>query len=130
MNRVHLLGVCAAFMTAVPAQAAPAVARSPTVAKNAQCLVLYLAAASDGKDQKIQQAAIAGSWYFLGQLDVGAPGAALVELLRDASTTLQGNPRAKEIGGACDAELAKRGRELMDAGQQLEGETAQSSSSS
>jgi hypothetical protein len=128
MSPIHLLAICAAFMAAVPSQAAPPVSRSPAIEKDAQCLLLYLAAAGDGKDEKTQQAAIAGSWYFLGKLDVSAPGTDLVQLLRDEGNALQGNPRAREIGAACDAELAKRGNELIDVGQQLQSAPAQSSS--
>jgi hypothetical protein len=129
MSRVHLLAVCAAFIAASPTQAAPAPTLSPAVEKEAQCLLLYLAAAG-AKDEKTQPAAVAGSWYFLGKLDVSAPGIDLVTLLRDQTIAMQSNPRAKEIGAACDAELAKRGHDLIGVGSQLEDKPAQSSSSS
>ncbi len=120
MSRVYLLAACAAFVAAEPVQAAAADSRTPAGEIDTQCLLLYLAAAGDGKDQKVQQAAIAGSWYFLGKLDVGAPGLDLVQALRSKAEALQGNPRAEEIGAACDAELSKRGTQLIEIGKQLQ----------
>jgi hypothetical protein len=127
MTRIQLLAVFAASVAAIPVQAAPPAPRSAATQHDAQCLVLFLAAAGT-KDEKTQQAALAGSWYFLGKLQTSAPGVDLLKLIGEEGTALEKNPRAEEIGNACDAELAKRGQELMEVGKS--GQTQSQSSSS
>jgi hypothetical protein len=119
MKRVHLLAASAALFAATPVTAAPVASPAPAVERYTQCLLLYLAAAGDGKDEKVQQAAIVGSWYFLGKLDATAPGLDLVQALREKVAALQVDPRADEIGAACDTELSTRGTQLLDIGKQL-----------
>jgi len=129
MRLTYLLAACAALIAVPSAQAVPADSPATAVGHDTECLVLFLVAAGDTKEPKVQQAAIAGSWYFLGKVDGRAPGLDVVSALRSKETELRGNPRAGQIGTACDAELARRGADLLDIGKQVDSPPPASSSS-
>ena len=118
MRSFYLLAGFAALI-AVPDRPALAVPLSPSVARDVQCFLLYAAAAGSATDDKAVQAASVGTMYFVGRIDVGAPGLDLVAALRQEADALEGNPKAKDIGESCDSQLAKRGTELIDVGEQL-----------
>jgi hypothetical protein len=114
-----------------PAQSS--VPLSPAVQYDVQCFILYSIAvdtAVKAKDDKTQEAASLGVMYFVGKLTVESPGLNLADAVRQETNGMSGNPRAKEIGAACDAEFAKRAQELLDISQQLQTVANQSSSSS
>jgi hypothetical protein len=106
----------AAAVTAAAADAAPATSLTPAVKQNLQCFVLYTIAAGSEKDEKRLAGAIAGTWYFLGQIDSAAPGLDLEQAMRAEIDGLKGNSHANEIGASCDAQFSKRGSELMSLG--------------
>jgi hypothetical protein len=94
----------------------PAVALSASAEKDLQCVTLGLVAAGTEKDQTKLQAAIAAAWYFLGRLDIEAP---YLDLKRETSRALgamNGDPRTRDIGAACDAQFAGRGDVLVKMG--------------
>ena len=98
-----------------------------------RCFMLYSIAvhtAATAKDDKTQAAASLGVMYFVGKLAVDSPGLDLAAAVRQEADAMSKNPHAKEIGEACDTELAKRGQELRDMGQQMQAPAVQSSSSS
>src|SRR5678815_1684921 len=82
MRLAYLLAACAAFIAVPSAQAVPADSPATAVGHDTECLLLFLVAAGDAKEPKVQQAAIAGSWYFLGKVDGRAPGLDIVSALR------------------------------------------------
>jgi hypothetical protein len=85
--------------------------------RDVQCLTLTLLASSLEKDQTKQEAIVAETWYFLGRLDVEAPGQDLKRAVNSAFEAVNGNPRAKEIGSACDAQFETRGADLRELGE-------------
>jgi hypothetical protein len=94
--------------------------RSPPLSAAAEqdvrCLALGLVGVSMEKDQTKQQGMIAETWYFAGRLDAEAPGLALKPALTGALDSMNGNPKAKETGAACDAAFQKRGDDLKNIG--------------
>jgi hypothetical protein len=114
-NFLLMTGVAAA-VTSMAADAAPATSLTPAVKQDLQCFVLYTIAAGTEKDEKRLAGAIAGTWYFLGQIDAGAPGLDLEQAMRAEIAGLKGNSHVKEIGASCDAQFSKRGSELMSLG--------------
>ena len=111
----------AAAVAAVPVQSAP-VSLNPLVERDVQCFVLYAIGVNNAvgaSDDKAREAGSLGLMYYLGKLEVGAPGVNLTEAVRQEATALQSNPNAKRIGASCDAEFQKRGAELIDLGQKL-----------
>jgi hypothetical protein len=132
MRRFCLLG-SAALAAMTPAQAAAPVSMSPSVQQDVRCFMLFAAAvdqAGKAKNDDEREATSLAVMYFLGKLTVEAPTLNLVEAVRQEATALEGNPRAKDVGMACDTEFSKRGRELIDFGQKLQQAEPQSSSSS
>jgi hypothetical protein len=120
MRHCILLASLIGLAAAAPAQPAAASSLAPTVKKDVQCFLLYAAAAGDTKDEKVRQAGGFGTMYYLGKLDVAAPGLNIVEAVRAEAKALEGNPTAKEIGTSCDSEFGKRGAELMKIGEELQ----------
>src|SRR6476646_11971858 len=123
---MRFLVVLAAFATVAAAPAprsAPRVSLSPSVQKDVQCFVLFAAAvasAGNAHDDAARAASGLGVMYYLGKLQVGAPGLNLVAAVRQEADAFVDNPRVKDIGATCDAEFQKRGQELVDFGNQLQ----------
>lgn len=115
-----LIGSLTAAAAASPAPAAPASSIPPAAKQDVQCFVLYSVAAGNEKDEKKIAGIIAGTWYFLGRIDAKAPGINLEQAMRTQIAALQGNPRTKEIGTACDAQFSRRGADLVTMGQALQ----------
>lgn len=129
MRRFLPLATSAVLGLAVPAQSM-GISLSAPVKHDVQCFMLYAMGVDLAKDDKARQAASLGTMYFVGKLQVGAPGLDLAEAVRQEAEAFQTNPNAKDIGTACDAEVQKRGNELIDLGQQLQSTARQSSASS
>lgn len=131
MRRAVLWAFVSLLAISMPAQSA--VPLSGAVQRDVQCFMLYSIAvdtAVKAKDEKTQEAASLGVMYFVGKLAVESPGLNLADAIRQEADGMTGNPRAKEIGAACDTEFAKRAQQLLDIGQQLQTPANQSSSSS
>jgi hypothetical protein len=110
-----------AGLAAAAAQSAPPTL-SPSAHKDVQCFLLYAAAvgaAEKTNNQNTKEAGSLGVMYFLGKLQVSAPGLNLLDAVRQEAKAMDGNPRAKEIGEACDAEFTGRGAELRAMGAQM-----------
>ena|SRR5437868_15084631 len=123
----------AAVAAVAPAESAPPITMSAGVQQDVRCFMLFAAAVDQAGKAKNEQARAATSLavtYYLGKLTVEAPTLNLVEAVRQEAATMDGSPRAKAVGAACDAEFSKRGQELVDFGQQLQKSQPQSSSSS
>lgn len=128
----------ALVMTMIAAAASPmqaataAVPLNPAAQRDVQCFVLYAAAtgASDGSDEAVQRAAMLGTAYFIGKLKSGAPDLNLLDAVRQEAAALQGNPRAPDIGSACDAEVSRLSDEMIELGKELQRTPTQLSSSS
>jgi hypothetical protein len=119
-------------LLAASGSAQSALPLSPTVQYDVRCFILYSIAvdtAVKAKDEKTQEAASLGVMYFVGKLTVESPGLNLTDAVRQETNGMSGNPQAKAIGAACDAEFAKRAQELLDISQQLQTAADQSSSS-
>jgi hypothetical protein len=119
-------------VAAIPAPSASAVPLSAAVRQDVRCFALFAAAVGQAikeKDDQKRSATSMGVMYFIGKLTVESPTLDLVDAVRREGAAMDHNPRAKDIGAACDAEFAKRGKELTDFGQKLQS-TPQSSSSS
>lgn len=132
MRRFALAAGLAATIGVMPASSASTVPLSAPVQQDVRCFMLFAAAAgqaANGDDAQKRSASSMGVMYFIGKLTVEAPTLDLVGAVRQEGAAMDGNPRAKEIASACDAEFAKRGKELTDFGQKLQA-TPQSSSSS
>jgi len=130
MRRIVLCGLVPLLAVSGPAQSA--LPLSPTVQYDVRCFILYSIAvdtAVKAKDEKTQEAASLGVMYFVGKLTVESPGLNLTDAVRQETNGMSGNPQAKAIGAACDAEFAKRAQELLDISQQLQTAADQSSSS-
>jgi hypothetical protein len=115
-----LMGVAAAAAAPAPPPAAHPLRLAPNIEKDVQCVVFYLMAAGTEKDPAKLQGAIAGSWYFVGRLDVAAPGLNLEQAIRQELAAMQGKPGVKELASACDVQLSKRGADLVDLGARLQ----------
>lgn len=128
MRRYLSLAAPAILVFTGPAQSmAPSL--SAPVKNDVECFMLYAMGVDLAKDDQARQAASLGTMYFVGKLQVGAPGLDLAEAVRREAEAIQTNPNAKDIGAACDAEVQKRGKELIDLGQQLQNIARQSSAS-
>lgn len=128
MLRFYPFAVAAGLGFAVPAQSMN-VSLTPPVKRDVQCFLLYAMGVDLAKDDTARQAASLGTMYFVGKLQVGAPGLDLTQAVRQEAESFQTNPNAKAIGAGCDAEVQKRGNELIDLGQQLQNIARQSSAS-
>jgi hypothetical protein len=116
MHPVLILAGLAAAASATSASAAPAPSLSTAVKQDLQCFVLYTIAAGAETDETKRTGAIAGTWYFLGQIDAVDPGLDLDQAMRAEIVAMQNNPRTKEIGAACDTQFSKRGADLVNLG--------------
>ena len=116
-----LLSLALAAAQPAPAQTAPPLALASPVEKDVQCLVFFMMAAGTEKDPKRLQAATAGTWYFVGRLDISSPGLDLERALRQELAAMEGKPEVKDLAAACDAQFGKRGGELVDIGHRLQG---------
>ena len=112
---IGLTALATTTASAVPASSLPAAAK-----QDMECFVLYTIAAGKETDEKRKTGAIAGTWYFLGRLDAAAPGLDLESAMRTGITDLQSNPKAREIGDACDEQFTKRGSDLVSAGKKIQ----------
>jgi len=101
------------------AQSAP-IALPPDVQRNVQCFMLYAAAAGNPQNKQVQAAGGLGMMYYLGRLDVRAPGLDIVRAVRQEARILESPANAKAIGAACDAEAKKRGQQLVQIGNELQ----------
>jgi len=97
-------------------------AAPPVASQDLRCFVLYTIAVGNEKDEKKLTGEIAGTWYFFGRLDAVAPGFNVKQALEAGLADLQGNPKAEEIGKACDDQFAKRGGDMSNAGDAMEKE--------
>ena len=132
---MRYFSLLAAFTTATttPAQAAAPTALTPAVQQDVRCFMLFAAAVNDAakaNNSKVREATSLAVMYFYGKLAVESPGLNVVDVVRQEAKALEGDPAAKQVGAACDAEFGKRGKELMDVGQRLQQPETQSSSSS
>jgi hypothetical protein len=82
--------------------------------------MLYAAAAGNPKNKEVQAAGGLGMMYYLGRLDVRAPGLDIVRAVRQEAKTLGSPANAKAIGEACDSEAKKRGQQLVQIGSELQ----------
>jgi len=81
---------------------------SSTAQRDVQCFLLYASAAGSSEsaaNANVLQAALLGTSYFAGKVKVGTPGLNLTDYVREEAEALQANPRIKEIGAGCDAEI-------------------------
>jgi hypothetical protein len=129
MRLLTVLAVIAAGNSVIVPGATAAVSTSAAAKTDVQCLVLNMAAVGNTKDAAVKQAGTVGIMYFLGKLRVEAPALDLTAAVEQEVNALQGNPKAPEIGTACDSEIQQRGKDLIDLGAKLE-KDGQSSSSS
>ena len=133
MRRLRFLSIPAVMAAVTPAEAAPPITMSTAVQQDVRCFMLFAAAvdqAGKAKNEQAREATSLAVTYFLGKLTVEAPTLNLVDAVRQEASTMDGSPRAKAVGAACDAEFSKRGQELVNFGQQLQKTEPQSSSSS
>ena len=119
MRYFVLLGSLLVFALA-PAHSAAPTARAPAVSQDLRCFVLYTIAVGTEKDEKKMTGVIAGTWYFLGRLDTASPGFDIKQAMEAGLADLQANPKAEEIGKACDDQFQKRGSDMSDAAKGLE----------
>jgi hypothetical protein len=120
MRLLLLIGGLAAAAVATTGNAAPAPSLSPSMKQDLQCFVLYTVAAGSEKDEKKLTGAIAGTWYFLGRIDVAAPAIDLDSAMRAEIKEMEGSPRTKEIGSACDARFSRRGSDMINLGKNFQ----------
>jgi hypothetical protein len=116
MRPILIFAALAAAASATSARAASAPSLSTAVKQDLQCFVLYTIAAGTETDETKRTGAIAGTWYFLGQIDAVDPGLDLDQAMRAEIVAMQNNPHTKEIGAACDAQFSKRGADLVSLG--------------
>jgi hypothetical protein len=131
MRNFILLPALGALATTAATQPAPSLPAA--VQKDVQCFLLFAAAvdrASAAKEDQAQQASSLAVMYYLGRLDVAAPGIDLAEVVRREATAMDSNPRAQAIGAECDSDFQKRGAELRSFGDHLQDPAPRSSSSS
>ena len=108
-----------AALVSRPAHAAPPVPLSPAVKKDVQCFILFAAAAGTATDEIVKQGAAAGTMYYLGRLNVAAPGLDLNQAVQQEAVIFETEQKAEQIGAACDSELQKRGADMMSLGAKL-----------
>jgi hypothetical protein len=111
-----LIAAVAASAPASNAEQASRPALSASAEADLKCLTLAFVAAGTDKDQKRLQSAIAASWYFLGRLDVSAPGLDLDAEANRALAAMKGDPKTKDVGASCDARFSQRGTDLVNLG--------------
>jgi hypothetical protein len=117
----HSLLVASSISLAAAAQSAPApIPLSPDAQKDVLCFMLNAAAAGNPKNKEAQTAGGLGMMYYLGRLDVHAPGLDLARAVRQEAKVLETPARAKAIGQACDSESKTRGQQLLRIGAELQ----------
>jgi hypothetical protein len=90
-------------------------------------MTLTLIAAGTEKDETKRQSAIAESWYYVGRLDVSAPGTDLKQATNRALATMQAQSQAEneKIGAVCDSQFQNRGADLRQMGQSAQSNAGQ-----
>jgi len=130
MRLMLKLAAVAAIAAPANAQSDQGVAMSAATRADLQCFVLNLVAVGSATEDEIKQAGSIGTMYFFGKLRVEAPDLDLVAAVRQELESFQGNPKAAAIAEACDSEVAERGSDLTQFGEELMKADDQSSSSS
>ena len=83
--------------------------------------MLFAVAVDGAKDDTVRHGASLAVEYYLGRLDVGAPGLDLGQAVRQEGAMFDADPKGLEtIGNTCDAEFSKRNSELMKLGEDLQ----------
>ncbi len=119
MRRSLLVVSLISLAAAAPPASAP-IPFTPYVQRDVQCFMLFAAAAGNPKDKNVQTAGGLGMMYYLGRLDVRAPGLDIVRAVRQEAKTFESPAQARAIGDACDAEAKKRGQQLVQIGGELQ----------
>ena len=131
MRRLSIVAAATALIS--PAAAAPPIPLPAPVQQDVRCFLLFAAAVNEAgkaKNDKMREATSLAVMYYYGKLRVEAPTLDLVGAVRQEVAAMDGSAKAKEIGASCDAEFSARGKELVDFGEKLQQQPAQSSSSS
>jgi hypothetical protein len=95
--------------------------------------MLFAAAVNEAQkaeNDKAREASGFGVMYYFGKLTSEAPSLNVVDAVVQEAALMAGNPGAKDIGAACDAEFSKGGQQLVDIGQKLKQAGSQSASPS
>jgi hypothetical protein len=115
---LHLIAIAAAVAAAAPAAPVPL---SPAVKKDVHCFMLFAAEVDGAKEDKVRQAAGLGVEYYLGRIDVAAPGLDLARVVREEGAAFDRDPDAmKAVAATCDSEFTKRNQDLMNLGKDLQ----------
>jgi len=118
--RRSLLVVSLISLAAAAQPASAPIPLTPEVQRDVQCFMLFAAAAGNPKNKDVQAAGGLGMLYYLGRLDVHAPGLDIVRAVRQEAKTFDSPAKAKVIGEACDSEAKRRGQRLVQIGNELQ----------
>ena len=104
----------AAFFCLVAAAPAP----DPETRADLRCFIA-ISALTGSEDAATQQAGMIGSRYFLGRIDGRSPGLDLENAIAAEAADMD-EAQQKALLESCGAQLAKRGSEVVAAGERLE----------
>ncbi len=108
-------------MTILIAAAAAFAALPPAAQPDAQCLMVYTAAAGIAKTDADRLPALLGTAYFYGRIEAVAPSVNVTDLLQDLSVTLDKmeQPKLQVLGESCDKRFQAMGKRFEAAGETL-----------
>ena len=107
-----------ALLLAGPALAAERAPLPPQVRNDLQCFIIYSSVLGNSKDESVKQAAQINWTYYLGKIDGGANGMAMFEEVKAEAARMR-TVDLQKIATACDANMSKRGNQVMAIGKAL-----------